>query len=76
MVQWNKCDCTECGGTNIRDLVKGYIKLFLDMQNDELIQKIESDIDAIDDLPLCARIDHAIKKYENDIKETLQEARK
>ena len=40
-----------------------------------LIQKIESDIDEIEDLPLCVRIHHAIKKYEHDIEGKLQEAR-
>ena len=45
------------------------------MQNDELIQKIESDIDEMDDLPLCARIHQAIEKYEHEIEDKLQEAK-
>ena len=45
------------------------------MQNDELIQKIESNIDEMEDLPLYTRIDRTIKKYEDDIEEKLQEAR-
>ena len=70
-----QCECTECGGLSIRDVVKAFIKLFLEMQNDELIQKIESDIDEMEDLPLCTRIDLTIKKYEDDVEEKLQEAR-
>ena len=35
----NKCDCTECEDLSVRDVVKEYIKLFLEMQNNELIQK-------------------------------------
>ena len=70
-----QCECTECGGLSIHDVVKAFIKLFLEMQNDELIQRIESDIDEMDDLPLCARIGRAIKKYEDDIEEKLQKAR-
>ena len=31
------CDCIDHGGTNICDVVKSFIKLFIDMQNDELI---------------------------------------
>ena len=71
----NECDCTDCKGLSVRDVVKGYIKLFLEMQNDELIQKIESDIDEMEDLPLCTRIDHTVTKYADDIEEKLQEAR-
>ena len=36
---------------------------------------IESDIDEMDDLPLCARIDRTTKIYVDDIEEKLQEAR-
>ena len=45
------------------------------MQNDELIQKIASDIDKMEDLPLYTRIDLTVPKYEDDIEEKLQEAR-
>ena len=71
----NECDCTDCKGLSVRVVVKGYIKLFLEMQNDGLIQKIESDIDEMEDLPLYTRIDLTVPKYEDDIEEKLQEAR-
>jgi hypothetical protein len=71
-----QCDCAECGGKSIRDLVRVYIKLFLDMQNDDLIQKIESDIYAMDDdVRLDVKIDDVIKKHRYDIEKKLQEAR-
>ena len=61
---------------SVRNRVKGYIEIFLDMRNDELIQKIKSDIEEMEDLPLCTRIDLTVLKYENDLEEKLQEARK
>ena len=45
------------------------------MQNNELIQKIEADIDEMKDLPLCTKIDLSIKESDFDIEEKLQEAR-
>ena len=37
---------TKATGENVNcDMVRSFIKLFLEMQNEELIQKIESDID-------------------------------
>ena len=69
------CDCEDCEGLSIRDLVEVFIKLFLEMQKDELIQNMESDIDDMEDLPFCVRIHHAIKKYKHEIEERLQEAR-
>ena len=45
------------------------------MQKDELIQKIESDIDDMEDLPFCVRIHQAINKYKHEIEDKLQEAR-
>ena len=63
-----QCDCVDCEGKSIRDVVRVYVKLFLDMQDDDFIQKIESDIDEIDDnSPLTVRIDHVIKRHKYDI---------
>ena len=69
------CECEDCEGLSIRDLVEVFIKLFLEMQKDELIQKIESDVDDMEDLPFCVRIHQAINKYKHEIEDKLQEAR-
>ena len=70
-----QCECEDCEGLSIRDLVEVFIKLFLEMQKDELIQKIESDVDDMEDLPFCVRIHQAINKYKHEIEDKLQEAR-
>ena len=53
-----------------------FIKLFLGMQEDDLIQQIESDIDASDEkIELDDVIDQAVDAYEKDILTKLYDAK-
>ena len=53
-----------------------YIKLFLDMREDDLIQQIQSDIDVNDkDIELDDVIDKAVDTYEKDILKKLYDAK-
>ena len=57
--------------------VKHFIELFLGMQRDSLIQKIDSDIDELDGIGLSyERINKTVEKYKNAIKGKLQDAEK
>ena len=53
-----------------------YIKLFLGMREDDLIQQIESDIDANDkEIELDDKIDQTVDVYEKDILTKLYDAK-
>ena len=77
--QWftgNECTCINCGGVSIIKMTEIYIKLFLGMREDDLIQQIQSDIDANDeDIELDDVIDKAVDVYEKDILTKLYNAK-
>ena len=53
-----------------------YIKLFLGMRDDDLIQQIQSDVDANDEeIELDDKIDKAVDAYEKDILTKLYNAK-
>ena len=72
------CDCTECNGMSMLDTTSFFIKLFIDMGKDGLIEKIESDIDKIDsdEISLNDAIDQVVKTHKNEILIAFREARK
>ena len=58
------CHCRECNGTSILDTIRIFIKLFIAMRADEIIQQIELDVLRINEkLSLDHAIDRAVKKY-------------
>ena len=64
----NECTYINCGGLSIIKMTEVYIKLFLGMREDDLIQRIQSDIDANDKkIELDDVIDRAVDAYEKDI---------
>ena len=72
----NECTCINCGGVSIIKITELYIKLFLGMQEDDLIQQIQSDIDVNDkDNELDDVIDKAVDTYEKDILKKLYDAK-
>ena len=72
----NECTCINCGGVSIIKITELYIKLFLGMREDELIQQIQSDIDVNDkDIELDDVIDKAVDTYEKDILKKLYDAK-
>ena len=77
--QWftgNECTCINCGGVSIIKMTEVYIKLFLGMRDDNLIQQIQSDIDANDEeIELDDVIDKAVDVYEKDILAKLYDAK-
>ena len=70
-----QCTCENCNGLVIRQLVKVYIILSLDMKNDELIQEIEASIDETHNLSLYDTLQHVSEIYEHEILDKLQEAK-
>ena len=70
-----QCTCENCKGLVIRQLVKVYIILSLDMKNDELIQEIEASIDETHNLSLYDTLQHVMEIYEHEILDKLQEAK-
>ena len=72
----NECTCINCGGVSIIKITELYIKLFLGMREDDLIQQIQSDIDVNDkDIELDDVIDKAVDTYEKDILKKLYDAK-
>ena len=78
--QWftgNECTCINCGGVSIIKMTDIYIKLFLGMRDDDLIQQIQSNIDANDEeIELDDKIDKAVDAYKKDILARLYDAKK
>ena len=72
------CNCEKHNGANMLDTIGFFIKLFIDMGKDELIEEIESDIEKInsDEISLNDAIDQAVKDHEEEILTAFREARK
>ena len=71
-----ECACINCGGVSVIKMAEIFIKLFLDMREDDLIQQIQSDIDASDEkIELDDVIDQAVDAYEKDILTRLYNAK-
>ena len=71
------CRCRKCNGRSILDAVRLAVKVFVGMQDDDLIQKIEEEIanmsDGLDPLEQVGAIDQIVEKYCIDIQEIFQD---
>ena len=79
--QWvtgKPCNCEKHNGTSMLDTTSFFVKLFIDMGKDELIEEIESDIDKTDGdkISLNDAIDKVVKNHEEEILTVFREARK
>ena len=72
------CNCEKHNGGSMLDTIGFFIKLFIDMGKDELIEEIESDIEKInsDEISLNDAIDQVVKDHEEEILTAFREARK
>ena len=71
-------DCTECNGMNMLETTSFFIKLFIDMGKDGLIEKIESGVEKIDseEISLNEAINKVVNDQKNEILIAFREARK
>ena len=80
--QWStgeSCFCRKCNGRSIFDVVRSAVHLFVGMRDDDMIQKIEEEIetmsDGLDSLEKLDIIDKVVEKYHIDIHKKLEDAK-
>ena len=79
--QWltgKPCVCKKCNGRSIFDVVRSAVQLFVGIQDDDMIQKIEEEIekmsDGLDPLEKMDVIDQVVEKYRIDMQKKFQDA--
>ena len=70
------CYCEEHNGMSMLDTTCFFVKLFIDMDKDPLIKRIEGEIEKNEDDEISTVIDHVVNDYDGEILEALQDARK
>ena len=71
------CHCTEHKGVSVMDTTSFFVKLFIDMEKDDLIEDIESDVeDKSTEMSLIDAIDQVVTARKDQILLALREARK
>ena len=78
--QWftgEPCHCERCDGVSVMDTIRVIIKLFLAMQEDDLMQRIEADIeDTSEEMTLIFGTNRTVEKYGKNILAKFGDARK
>ena len=76
--QWltgESCNCEQCDGASILKTTVVFIKLFIAMRKDHLIQQIEADVEEMSkEMVIDDAIDKAIQRYEKVILGKLRDA--
>ena len=71
------CHCTEHKGVSVLDTTSFFVKLFIDMEKDDLIEDIESDVeDKSTEMSLIDAIDQVVTARKDEILLAFREARK